>query len=413
MTNQLNYKVKTGIPMPLGTMQTKEGINFAMIVPGKEDQKCSLLLYKKGTLDIITEIMFSDEMRFGKVYAMCIQGLNVNEFDYNFRVGNRVITDPYAKIVQGHKYFGQQDFVRRTSSVYVDRYKWDNDVRPEIDFADSIIYRLNVRSFTMSKYSKVNKKGTFKGIINKIDYLKELGVTMIELMPAYEFNEVDGNKVDLWGYRNANYFMPKIAYSSKKDPKEAIHEFKNMVSELHKNGLEICMEFYFEDDVTPTFMLDCFRYWVINYHIDAIHCNMNDNIRGAISADPYLARTKIISYGFNSDEFSDIKHLGEFNTVFMNTVRKFLKGDEGQVQDMAFLLRYNKECAQPVNYVSNNDAFTLMDMLSYDRKHNEANGEYNHDGSNENYSWNCGYEGSTKRKSVIELRKKQYKNAVL
>lgn len=413
MTNKLNYKIKKGTPMPLGTMKTKEGINFAMIVPGKEDQNCSLILYKKGTLDIITEVVFSDEMRFGKVYAMCIQGLNINEFDYNYRVGNKVITDPYAQVVQGNKHFGQRELVRRTSAVYIDHYNWDNDVKPEIEFSDSIIYRLNVRSFTMGKYSKVKKKGTFKGISEKIGYLKELGITMIELMPAYEFDEIDGNKVDLWGYRKANYFMPKIAYSSKKEPKEAIHEFKNMVAELHRNGLEICMEFYFEDDVTPTFMLDCFRYWVINFHIDGIHCNMKDGIRDAISADPYLARTKIISYGFDSDEFSDFKHLGECNTVFMRTARKFLKGDEGQVQDMAFRIRYNKTFAQSVNYIANNDTFTMMDMLSYERKHNEKNAEYNRDGASDNYSWNCGYEGDTKRRSVVSLRTKQYKNAVL
>jgi glycogen operon protein len=234
-------------------------------------------------------------------------------------------------------------------------------------------------------------------------------------MPAYEFNEnmgMDNGKVNYWGYTDADYLMPKVAYSAKKDAKSAIHEFKTMVKELHKNGIEVCMEFYFSKNITPNYIVDCFRHWVINYHIDGIHCNMNDDIRGAISSDPYLTDTKIISYGFDSDDFSNKKHLGECNRVFMNVARKFLKGDEGQVADMAFRIRYNKPYAQAINYIANNDTFTMMDMVSYGKKHNEGNKEYNRDGIEDNYSWNCGFEGETKRKSVVALRQRQLKNAM-
>lgn len=415
MSNEMKYKVKVGQPIPLGATKTANGINIAVIVDGKEEKNLSVILYKKGTLEVVTEIAFTTDMRFGKVYAMCIQGLSLNEFDYNYRIGNVVKTDSYAVMINGGQVFGENNAACKTSAVFEDKFQWDDDIRPGIRFSDSIIYRLHVRGFTMNRYSKVRKKGTFAGIIEKIPYLKELGINMVELMPAYEFNENSGmkdGKVNYWGYTDADYLMPKVAYSYKKNAKSAINEFKTMVKELHKNGIEVCMEFAFDNHITPNYMIDCFRHWVIHYHIDGIHCNMRDDMRGAVSADPYLTDTKIISYGFENDDFSERKHLGESNRVFMNVARKFLKGDEGQVGDMAFRIRYNKKYAQAINYIANNDTLTMMDMVSYGRKHNEANGEYNKDGIEDNYSWNCGFEGETKRKNVTALRQRQLKNAI-
>ena len=415
MAVDMNYKIIVGKPMPLGTTKIAGGINFAVMVQGKEDKNCSVILYKKGTLEVVTEIAFSKEMKFGKVYAMCIQGISLNEFDYNYRIGNKVVTDPYAMIINGGKVFGENDKTKKTSAVYEDKFKWDGDAFPKTSFSDSIIYRLHVRGFTMNRYSRVRKKGTFAGIVEKIPYLKQLGITMVELMPAYEFNENSGtlpDKVNYWGYTDADYLMPKVAYSYKKDARSAVVEFKTMVKELHKNGIEVCMEFAFDDSITPNYMIDCFRHWVINYHIDGIHCNMDNDIRGAVSADPYLTDTKIISTGFDSDNFSNVKHLGESNCVFMNTARKFLKGDGAQVEDMAFRVRYNKPFAQSINYMASNDTFTMMDMVSYENKHNEDNGEYNKDGMEYNYTWNCGIEGETRKKDVLAIRKRQLKNAM-
>lgn len=428
---ELNYKTEIGNPMQLGTTRLDGGINFALIVTERV-KNCSLILYEKGTRKIVTEIVFTEEMRFGNIFAMLVKGISVNSFEYNYRVDNKIITDPYAALIHGAAMFGETNPEKKTSGFYNDKFDWSGDRRLNYEFSDSLIYRLHVRGFTMGRYSGTRKKGTFLGILDKMDYLKELGVTMIELMPAYEFNEViqdivsryeprinmsdeemiKTRKVDFWGYRDADYFMPKVAYSSKKDSAGAIKEFKTMVRELHKNGIEVCMEFYFGREVTPSYMMDCFRHWVFHYHIDAIHCGMDQNVRGAISADPYLSRTKIISYGFDGDSHSKYKHLGEYNQVFMNTARKFLKGDEGQVNDMAFRFRYNKNYAAAINYIATNDSFTMMDMVSYEIKHNEENGEYNKDGSNYNYSWNCGYEGETKRKNVTALRRRQLKNAM-
>lgn len=414
-TGELKYKIKPGNPMMLGAVKTNNGINFALMVNGRYHKHCSVILYSKGTMNVVAEIPFSKEMWYGNVCTMCIDGINLNNFDYNYRVDNKVITDPYAMIINGGNVFGQNDAKKKTSAVYVDRFDWEDDKKPMTEFSDSFIYRLHVRGFTMNRYSKVRKKGTFAGIVEKIEYLKELGVTMVELMPAYEFNENEGmpkDKVNYWGYTSADYFMPKVAYSYKKDAKSAIYEFKSMVKELHKNDIEVCMEFFFDKNISPSYMLDCFRYWVINYHIDGIHCNMSDDIRGMISADPYLSNTKIISVGFDSDEYSENKHLGEYNEVFMNIARKFLKGDEGMVRDMAFRVKYNKNFASPVNYLATNNSFTLMDMVSFTTRHNEANGESNRDGVEDNYSWNCGFEGITKKKKINEFRLKQLKNAL-
>lgn len=410
----INYKIKVGNPMQLGAVKTGEGINFALMLNGHERKPCSLILYEKGTMKVAAEISFTQEMWYGNICTMCLQGLSLSNFDYNYRVGNKVITDPYASLINGAGVFGENDMKKKTSAIYVDRFDWGDDEKPMTPFSESVIYRLHVRGFTMDKYSKVRKKGTFAGITEKIAYLKELGVTMVELMPAYEFNENDGvpkGKVNYWGYTSADYLMPKVAYSYKKDAKSAIDEFKTMVKELHKNEIEVCMEFFFREGTSPAYMIDCFRHWVIQYHIDGIHCGMNDDIRGAVSDDPYLSNTKIISYGFDRGSSSYGKHLGEANDVFMNISRKFLKGDEGTISDMAFRIRYNKDFAAPVNYMANNNSFTMMDMVSYSTRHNEENGENNKDGREDNYSWNCGVEGATNKKKVNQFRLKQLKNA--
>ena len=263
-----------------------------------------------------------------------------------------------------------------------------------------------------------------------MEYLKSLGVTMVELLPAYDFNEVivkkadpravkmtkeeniQEKKLDYWGYRPGDYFVPKVAYSYKKEPVAAIREFKTMVRELHKHGIEVCMEFHFDDRTPIPYMLDCFRHWVFNYHIDAIHCAMQPEVRRVVSEDPYLARTKIISYGFDNCIHKGFKRLGEYNQVYMGIARRFLKGDSGMTGEMAFRLRYNKDDVAAINYFASNDTMTLMDMVSYNQKHNEVNGEQNKDGRETDYSWNCGVEGATKRKKVVELRKQQLKNAL-
>lgn len=424
-TEKIDYKVRIGEPEPLGTVEKgRKLINIAIMVDG--DEKCSLILYKKGTSKIATEIPFTEDMRHGNVFAMEIEGISASEFEYSFRIGNNIKIDPFAKIINGSENWG----VKRenvTAGVYRGKYDWEDDKSPEIPFEDSIIYRLHVRGFTKSKFSRVKHKGTFKGVAEKIPYLKELGITMVELMPAYEFDELITSKraafeprikdneehvgINYWGYCRGNYFTPKTSYASSKVKGASIREFKDMVKEFHKNNIEVAMEFYFPEDTNPYLIYQCFRFWVKEYHIDGIHCNIPDGMRDMIQKDPYMSRTKLMNYGWNEEKLYVKKHLAEYNDVFMDVSRCFLKGDEGRTADMAFRFRYNPSSAATVNYMANNDTLTMMDMLSYSRSHNEDNKEENRDGRKMNYSWNCGFEGETKRKRVCALRKKQMKNA--
>ena len=426
-TDELCYRVRVGEPEPLGTLEKgRKLINIAIIADG--DDKCSLILYKKGTLNIATEIPFTEDMRYGNVYAMEIEGIATSDFEYAFRIGSTIVQDPFANIINGTSVWGKTPAIT-TSGVYRGKYDWQGDKPLNHSYEDTIIYRIHVRGFTKSKFSKVKHKGTFKGIVEKIPYLKELGINMVELMPAYEFNEIMKNsfpvsepramkfkqdekvKLNYWGYCEGNYFTPKASYASSKKRGAAIKEFKDMVRELHKNDIEVTMEFYFPEYINPYLIYQCFRFWVREYHIDGIHCNISEGMRDMIQKDPYLSRTKLMSYGWNEEKVYSKKHLAEYNDAFMSVARCFLKGDEGRTADMAERFRYNPGYAAVINYMSTNDTFSMMDMVSYSRNHNEANDEDNRDGRKLNYSWNCGFEGETKRKGVCALRMKQIKNA--
>ena len=425
---ELNYRVRVGEPEPLGTYEkSRKLINIAIMASG--DEKYSLIIYKKGTTKIATEIPFTEDMRFGSVYAMEIEGISSAEFEYAFRVGNVIKQDPFAKLMNGTSVWGEEHPLK-TSGVYKSQYDWEGDKPLYHPFEETIVYRLHVRGFTKSKYSKVKSKGTFKGLVEKIPYLKELGITMIELMPAYEFEEVIQSsvekseprvkrhpnrnvapKLNYWGYCEANYFVPKNSYAHSKMKGGAIKEFKDMIKEFHKNDIEVAMEFFFEEETNPYLIYQCFRYWVKEYHIDGIHCNIHPGMCDMIQKDPYLSRTKLMRYGWNDEKLYGRKHLAEYNDVFMDVARCFLKGDEGRVSDMAYRFRYNPATAATINYIATNDTLSVNDMVSYGRCHNELNGENNRDGRKYNYNWNCGFEGETKRKTVVTLRNKQRKNA--
>lgn len=294
----------------------------------------------------------------------------------------------------------------------------------------------------MHKSSKVRNKGTFAGIIEKIPYLKELGITTVELMPAYEFDEVirkthDKNtelnnretvyhrslntkeKTNFFGYGNAHYFAPKGAYSVKGSA-TAISEFKTLVKELHKNKMELIMEFYFVRDTLPQLINDCIRYWVMEYHIDGIKVNLDMADVKYLKSDPLLSDIKIIGDRWDiiseakeyDPAFGEQRHIAVCHEGFMVAARRFIKSDENQVYEMSARMSDNDNAGSIINYIANHNSFTLYDTVSYERKHNEANGEGNNDGAEYNYSWNCGIEGATKKKKIVDLRKKQMKNAI-
>jgi len=211
-------------------------------------------------------------------------------------------------------------------------------------------------------------------------------------------------KVNFWGYTRRNcYFAPKASFAS--DPKQPIREMKHMIKKMHDNGISVFMEIYFADNTNQTLILDCLRYWVSEYAIDGFKINTEVVNSQLVAKDPLLARTKLLATYWNTREFYreyekvEEKRLAEYNDGFMVDCRRFLKSDEGQVNAFLGRIRKNPNQQAVVNYISNTDGFTLMDLVSYDVKHNDANGEQGMDGTEYNYSWNCGWEGPTRKKA--------------
>lgn len=428
--------VTPGKPITLGATVHKKGVNFCTQVDVSGN--LVLLVYKKGTTEVLKTLPFDETMRYGRVYAMNVVGFDIRRFDYGYELDGKFFKDAYGKIVNGHDIWGMKKDI--TYTVYNDNFNWNEDRKPNYDFSDMVMYRIHTRGFTMHKSSRVKNKGTFKGIAEKSNYLKELGITSIELMPSYDFDEIfvdvpsvddiknginsmrttrsqDG-KVNYFGYVNGHYFAPKGAFSAKSG-QACVNEFKEMVKTLHSNGIEVIMEFYFTAGTNPHMITDCLRHWVMEYHIDGIRINLDVAPVNMLKSDPILADIKIIGDRWNiiseyeegNPGYEEKRHIGVCHDGFMITARKYIKSDENQVHDMISKIKENNDNAGIINYIANHNSFTVMDMVSYERKHNEANGENNMDGSEYNYSWNCGLEGPTRKRKIMDTRKQQIKNA--
>ncbi len=412
----------------MGATVIGESVNFA--ITAKTKSRCELVLYEKGKEEAAAKIPFENGEVIGNVYAMSVTGLDYKKYDYNFSVNGEIVMDQYARAVSGKKEWGKVP-KKLKGSIVSDEYDWQGDAPLNIPYDDTILYRLHVRGFTKHASSKAKHKGTYLGIVEKIPYLKELGITMVELMPAYEFAEIREEpatlmrgdfqiaspSINYWGYTDAFAFAPKASFAYTDKPGGEVEEFKYMVRELHKNGIEVSMEFYFPQGTNPKMILDCLHYWVMEYHIDGIHANCEETVMKMIQTDNLLCTTKIFTYSFASDmdfyqRSTETRNLANFNDDFMVSARRFLKGDEDMLNTIAYKIKANPPGATTINYVANHNTFTLYDMVSYDQKYNEANGENNKDGAVYNYSWNCGAEGDTRKRKIRDLRKKQIKNAL-
>lgn len=410
----------------------------------KRARSIILKLYEKGKKKPFYTLPCSENYSVSGIFTVVLEFSEEAQIEYIYEVDGKTTLDPYGRQVCGKEVFGkmlteEEKEMVRTVAVEETKRVGEPLYTP---FHETILYGLHVRGFTKDDTSKVRAKGTFKGIEEKIPYLKRLGINAIMLMPCYEFDEcmeeddnditrfryaqkedgedgkIDYPTVNFWGYtEKANYFAPKSSYAW--DTTNPIKEFKHMVQMLHKNGIQLYMEILFSYDCSYTFILDCLHFWVREYAIDGFKIN-NDVVPGRLVAnDAYLARTKFLATTWNVGEmygrYEELqeKTLAEYNDGFLVDARRFLKSDEGQAE--AFLNRFRKNDLQQgvVNYISNVNGFTLMDMVSYDRKHNEDNGENGQDGTEYNYSWNCGWEGPTKKRQVVQLRLKQIKNALV
>ena len=373
-----------------------------------------------------------------------------------------------------------------------DDFDWNYDQPLNIPLADSVIYELNVRGFTIHPSSGVRKPGTFGGLAEKIPYLKQLGITAVELLPVHEFEEVENKHVNpftgeslrnLWGYQPIAFFAPNSAYASVDRNADAIVEFKQMVRRFHEAGIEVILDVVFnhtaesdERGVTQSFrgidnsifyMIDrengkylnysgtgntlncnhpvlrelirnCLRYWVMEMHVDGFRFDLasilgrggdgsvlsNPPLLESLAKDPVLSGTKLIAEAwdaaglFQVGKFPSWSRWAEWNSKFRDDIRRFVRGDTGMVSALATRLcgspdLYESSQREPyhgINFVTCHDGFTLADVVSYSIKHNEANGEENRDGVDDNLSFNCGVEGATTDPSIQALRERQARN---
>lgn len=394
----------------------------------------------------VKQIPFDPEKRIGDVWSLEITE-DIRAYSYAYEADGHVFTDPNGIVFYGRKKFGNlkdgtgilKTPVGEAVEIPADSDAWKQDRPLDIPYHDSIVYRLHVRGFTEHKSSRLKPdvRGTFRGIMEKIPYLKSLGITAVELMPPYEFNEVmlphfgsgdphepelkPTGKINYWGFTSdAMHLAPKRAYTS--DDQNPRNEFRRLVLALHQNGIEIVVDLYFTEETLPDYINTVMRYWRVQYHIDGIHLIGNAPC-SVVARDPYLSRFKIWADSWEGCQTEECQHTGagaketrqrylaEYNDGFRNDMRRVLKGDESMLRTLMDRIRENPENHASIQYMANVSGMTMTDMVSYDRKHNELNGERNMDGMDTDYSWNCGEEGPSRKKYVKLLRKKMLRNA--
>lgn len=493
--------VRGGHVLPFGaTLMENGGINFS--INSADATGCTLLLFHAGEKEPYARLPFPEAFRVGNNYSMIVYDQNPETLEYAYSFDGRwdpehgyrfrsedQLLDPYAKLVSGRDIWGEnENSVSWRGRIIREDFDWEDDRQLEIPMEDLIIYELHVRGFTADPKSGIKRKGTFAGIVEKIPYLKELGVNCIELLPIFEYDEmemkqiVDGHRVyNYWGYSTLCFFAPKSGYAASGPYALAADELKNMVKQLHKNGIEVILDvvfnhtgergsngptinykgidnrtYYLLDEhgeycnysacgntvncnnaVVRNHILDCLRYWVSNYHIDGFRFDeapilsrdtngnpmANPPLLEALAHDPILAKTKLIAEAWDAaglyqvGSFPAPDKWAEWNAQFRECIRHFIKSDAYVGPELLYRLQGspdiypNRKTHATVNYVTCHDGFTMNDMVSYNWKHNMANGEYNRDGIDSNVSWNCGEEGPTKNPEIEALRNRQVKNA--
>ncbi len=470
--NEAEFRIVEDRSYEPGAVVEKDGVHFGYFASGLN--RPVLILYRRGSEEIAGEIPFPESRGAGRFYSMKVK-LRASMYEYNFREGDRIVTDPYAKKICGREVFGQtpppKDHGLRGGFV-TKQFDWEGDRRPELSYSEAVMYHLHVRGFTKQKHSGVRKKGTFAGLVEKLPYLKELGVNQVKLMPAYDFPEIldmdgkrqvlgapggpavsgkmtagipqvtnpaDGAKgsfsnaagavkggfsnpapavkdrfrMNFWGYGPGFYFAPKSSYAASGDP---VSEFKTLVREAHRLGIEILMEFSFSDGTDIEEMIRCLTYWAEEYHVDGFQLMARESVASELARLPLFRTVKLI-YNWFPDHLTrenlgeNRRLLAESNDGFQEDCRKLLKGDEQMLGAFTYRTRRGPSRCGVINYITNHDGFTMADLVTYDRKYNLDNGEQDRDGSDRNFSWNCGLEGPTRKRDILRLRMRQRKNA--
>jgi len=503
----MNSVGNAGHSWPLGATVVDGGINFSVF--SRSATGVELLLFDREDDARPARMMRLDPAanRTYHYWHVCVPGIRSGQL-YGYRVAGpydpangirfdpaKVLLDPYGRGVVVPKNYSR-DAARQAGdnaatamkSVVVDvhTYDWEGDTPLQRPSSRTIVYEMHVRGFTCHPSSGVAEKrrGTFAGVIEKIPYLQQLGITAVELMPVFQFDPQDApsERVNYWGYATVSFFAPHQAYSSRQDALGPLDEFRDMVKALHRAGIEVILDVVFNHTAegnhdgptlsfrgldNPTYyileqdraryanysgtgntlnanhpivrrmILDSLRYWVKEMHVDGFRFDLaailerdesgqllpNPPVLWDIESDPELAGTKLIAEAWDAAGLYRVgSFIGdswrEWNGRFRDDVRSFFRGEKNSVGLFADRLlgspaiygHEEREAEQSVNFVTCHDGFTLNDLVSYDRKHNEANGENNHDGGNDNRSWNCGVEGPTDDPGVEKLRNRQVKN---
>jgi glycogen operon protein len=497
-----------GLSAPLGATVVDGGVNFSVF--SKNATAVDLLLFDHAEAlepSRVVNLSASGHRTYhywhvllpdivpGQIYAYRAHGPFAPDRGLRFDP-DKVLLDPYGRAVAvpdsydrragtvpgGNTAVAMKSVVANCSS-----YDWEGDLPLRRPFAESVIYELHVRGFTRHESSGVTaeKRGTYAGLIEKIPYLKDLGITAVELLPVQQFDPQSApNGVNYWGYQPVSFFAPHHAYSSTPDPLGALDEFRDMVKALHRAGIEVILDVVYNHTAEvgadgPTFcyrglandfyyilepgrskyadfsgcgntlnanhpivrrmIQDSLRYWVTEMHVDGFRFDLasiltrdedghplpNPPVVWDIESDPLLAGTKLIAEAWDAAGLYQVgSFIGdtwqEWNGRFRDDARRFWKSENGTVRGLALRLlgspdlygHEDREAEQSINFVTCHDGFTLNDLVSYNEKHNRANGEDNRDGSNDNISWNCGVEGPADDPAVEALRNRQVKNFV-
>ena len=498
---------QAGSSAPLGATVTADGVNFSVF--SRSATAVELLLFDDAEAAAPSRVVRLDprehrtyhywhvlvpDLRPGQVYAYRVHGPYAPERGLRFDP-QKVLIDPYGLAVAVPASYDRQAAVRpgdncatALKSVVASpaAYDWEGDRPLRTPFARIVIYEMHVRGFTQHPSSGLpeSRRGTYAGLVEKIPYLRDLGITAVELLPVFQFDPGDAphGRTNYWGYQPVSFFAPHQAYSSNPDPLGALDEFRDMVKALHRAGIEVILdvvfnhttegnqngptlcyrglanEFYYilqndralyadftgcgntlnaNQPIVRRMIQDSLRYWVTQMHVDGFRFDLasilsrdeagrplkNPPVLWDIESDPVLAGTKLIAEAWDAAGLYQVgSFIGdtwqEWNGRFRDDVRRFWRGDNGAVSAFATRLlgspdlygHEDREAEQSVNFVTCHDGFTLNDLVSYNEKHNEVNGEDNRDGTNDNLSWNCGVEGPTDDSEVETLRTRQVKN---
>lgn len=499
--------IAPGKSFPLGATVFPDGVNFSLY--SKSSSLVELLLFdhvddQKPAVVIPLDPWRNRTYHYWHVF---VRGLPSGQI-YGYRARGpfepqqglrfdheKLLLDPYGKAVAVPEQYSRtaaslpgDNCPTAMKSVLVDLrlYDWEGDRPLHHPSASTIIYEMHVGGFTRRQNSGLapEKRGTYAGLIEKIPYLKNLGITAVELLPVFQFDRQDcpPGLVNYWGYSPVSCFAPHAAYSSRKDLLGPVDEFRDLVKALHRADIEVILDvvynhtaegnedgptlcyrglendvyYLLEEDrsrysnytgtgntlnanhpIVRRLIVDSLRYWVDEMHVDGFRFDLasilsrdedgrplqNPPILWDIESDPVLAGTKLIAEAWDAAGLYQVgSFVGdswkEWNGRFRDDVRDFFRGEEDSVRRFADRLigspeiygHEEREPEQSVNFVACHDGFTLNDLVSYSMKHNEANGEDNRDGVDDNRSWNCGVEGPTDDPAVERLRNRQVKN---